>query len=84
MHPLRCDYRLRVSIRSTDLEVHPCLTIIIGVDFHKAYSQIAVQDRSGKTVRCGRVRNDRRSVESFLAPFSDNAHAVLEACQIGR
>lgn len=53
----------------------------IGVDFHKAYSQIAVQDGSGKTVRCGRVRNDYRSVEYFLAPFSDNAHAVLEACR---
>jgi transposase len=53
----------------------------IGVDFHKAYSQFAVQDSSGKTLRCGRVRNDRRSVENFLAPFSDNAHAVLEACR---
>lgn len=51
----------------------------IGVDYHKAYSHFAVQDSSGKTVRSGRVRNDRRSVESFLAPFSDNAHAVLEA-----
>jgi len=53
----------------------------IGVDFHKAYSHIAVQDGDGKTVRSGRVRNDRASVGSFLAPYSDNAHAVVEACR---
>jgi transposase len=51
----------------------------IGVDFHKAYSHIAVQDSSGKTLRSGRVRNDRQSVGHFLAPFLGNAHAVLEA-----
>jgi transposase len=51
----------------------------IGVDYHKAYSHIVVQDAGGKTVRSGQVRNDRRSIENFLAPFSDNAHAVLEA-----
>jgi transposase len=50
----------------------------IGVDYHKAYSHFAVQDSSGKTLRSGRVRNDRQSVGHFLAPFSDNAHAVLE------
>lgn len=53
----------------------------IGVDFHKAYSHIAVQDGNGKTVRSGRVRNDRQSVRNFLAPYSDNAHAVVEACR---
>jgi len=51
----------------------------IGVDYHKAYSHIVVQDGSGKTVRSGRVRNDRRSVAGFLHRYSDNAHAVIEA-----
>lgn len=51
----------------------------IGVDYHKAYSHLVVQDTSGKTLRSGRVRNDRRSVGNFLSPFSDNAHAVMEA-----
>lgn len=51
----------------------------IGVDYHKAYSHIVVQDSGGKTLRSGRVRNDSGSVGSFLAPFSTNAHAVLEA-----
>lgn len=42
----------------------------VGVDYHKAYSHIVVQDGGGKTVRSGRVRNDRRSVAGFLAPSS--------------
>jgi transposase len=51
----------------------------IGVDYHKAYSHIVVQDRSGRTVRSGRVRNDRRSVAGFLHHYSGNTHAVMEA-----
>ena len=51
----------------------------IGVDYHKAYSHIVVQDGSGKTLRSGRVRNDRCSVARFLSRYSDNAHAVLVA-----
>ncbi|HLG90142.1 MAG TPA: IS110 family transposase [Alphaproteobacteria bacterium] len=51
----------------------------IGVDYHKAYSHIVVQDTGGKTLRSGRVRNDRRSLAGFLSPFAANAHAVLEA-----
>ncbi|HLG88094.1 MAG TPA: IS110 family transposase [Alphaproteobacteria bacterium] len=51
----------------------------IGVDYHKAYSHIVVQDTAGKTLRSGRVRNDSRSLAGFLSPYSDNAHAVLEA-----
>lgn len=51
----------------------------VGVDYHKGYSHIVVQDDSGETVRSGRVRNDRCSVAGFLAPFSDGAHAVMEA-----
>ena len=51
----------------------------IGVDYHKAYSHLVVQDASGKTLRSGRVRNDHRSIAGFLLPFSDNAHAIMEA-----
>jgi transposase len=51
----------------------------IGVDYHKAYSHIVVQDTGGKTLRSGRVRNDSRSLAGFLSPFSENAHAVMEA-----
>jgi transposase len=51
----------------------------IGVDYHKAYSHIVVQNTAGKTLRSGRVRNDSRSVAGFLSPFSGNAHAVMEA-----
>jgi transposase len=51
----------------------------VGVDYHKAYSHIVVQDTAGRTVRSGRVRNDGRSVAGFLAPFSENAHEVMEA-----
>jgi transposase len=51
----------------------------IGVDYHKAYSHIVVQDAAGKTLRTGRVRNDRRSLAGFLSPFSSDAHAVMEA-----
>jgi transposase len=51
----------------------------IGVDYHKACSLIVVQDTGGKTLRSGRVRNDSRSLAGFLSPFSENAHAVMEA-----
>ena len=51
----------------------------IGVDYHKAYSHIVVQDTDGKTLRSGRVRNDSFKVASFLSPYSENAHAVMEA-----
>jgi transposase len=51
----------------------------IGVDYHKAYSHIVVQDTAGKTLRSGRVRNDSRAVADFLSRYSDNAHAVMEA-----
>lgn len=30
----------------------------IGVDYHKSYSHLVVQDSSGKTLRSGRVKND--------------------------
>jgi transposase len=51
----------------------------IGVDYHKAYSHIVVQDTAGKTLRSGRVKNDSGAVASFLSRYSDHAHAVMEA-----
>lgn len=51
----------------------------IGVDYHKSYSHIVVQDSGGKILRSGKVRNDRQAVTSFLESYSDNAHAVMEA-----
>lgn len=37
----------------------------IGVDYHKSYSHIVVQDAGGKMLRSGRVRNDGQSVASL-------------------
>jgi len=51
----------------------------IGVDYHKSYSHLVVQDSSGKTLRSGRVKNDRQSLGSFLERYRDNSHAVVEA-----
>jgi len=51
----------------------------IGVDYHKSYSHIVVQDAGGKMLRSGRVKNDGQSLASFLGPYRENAHAVMEA-----
>ena len=34
---------------------------------------------AGKTLRTGRVRNDRRSLAWLLSPFASDAHALMEA-----
>lgn len=51
----------------------------IGVDYHKAYSHLVVQDSSGKILRSGRVKNDRQSLGAFLERYRENSHAVVEA-----
>ncbi|WP_072642905.1 IS110 family transposase [Sinorhizobium americanum] len=51
----------------------------IGVDYHKSNSHLVVQDSSGKTLRSGRVKNDRQSLGGFLEPYRENSHAVVEA-----
>ena len=51
----------------------------IGVDYHKSYSHLVVQDSSGKILRSGRVKNDRQALGSFLERYSENGHAVVEA-----
>nr|WP_140404497.1 IS110 family transposase [Sphingomonas sp. CDS-1] len=40
----------------------------IGVDYHKAYTHLVVQDSGGKVLRSGKVKNDPRSLGNFLAP----------------
>jgi transposase len=51
----------------------------IGVDYHKSYSHLVVQDGGGRTLRSGRVKNDRHSIAAFLDRYKDNSHAVVEA-----
>ncbi|MBB3148860.1 transposase [Phyllobacterium trifolii] len=51
----------------------------IGVDYHKSYSHLVVQDSSGNTLRSGRVKNDRQSLCGFLERYRENSHAVVEA-----
>ena len=51
----------------------------IGVDYHKAYSHLVVQDSAGKTLRSGRIKNDRQSLGGFLERYRENSHAVMEA-----
>ncbi|RWX23513.1 IS110 family transposase, partial [Rhizobium leguminosarum] len=45
----------------------------IGVDYHKSYSHLVVQDSSGKTLRSGRVKNDRQSLGGFLERYRENS-----------
>ncbi|AJD39750.1 hypothetical protein RGR602_CH00379 [Rhizobium gallicum bv. gallicum R602sp] len=51
----------------------------IGVDYHKSYSHLVVQDSSSKTLRSGRVKNDRQSLGGSLERYRENSHAVVEA-----
>lgn len=51
----------------------------IGVDFHKAYSHMTVMDGQGQVVRVGKVPNTVEAVQAFVAPYRDDAQAVLEA-----
>lgn len=51
----------------------------IGVDYHKAYTHLVVQDGGGKVLRSGKVKNDPRSLAGFLSPYLENSHAVMEA-----
>ena len=51
----------------------------IGVDYHKSYSHLVVQDTTGRILRSGRVKNNRQSLGSFLERYRANSHAVVEA-----
>lgn len=55
-------------------------SVYIGVDFHKRYSHMVVQDPKGNVLRSGQVMNDKACVENFLKPFAEKeSHAVVEA-----
>ncbi|GAA0458177.1 hypothetical protein GCM10009095_27310 [Sphingomonas molluscorum] len=51
----------------------------IGVDYHKAYTHLVIQDSAGATLRSGRVKNDAQQLAAFLSPYLENSHAVMEA-----
>jgi len=53
----------------------------IGVDYHKKFSYMVVKDQQGNNLRSGQVANQRSSVASFLAPFTQDSKAVLESCR---
>jgi len=55
-------------------------SLYVGVDYHKRYSHMVVQDQHGKLLRSGQVMNSMDCVKKFLAPFSEQeTHAVVEA-----
>jgi transposase len=52
----------------------------IGVDYHKKYSHLVVQDTAGNILKSGRVINDKEGVIKFLSPFEEGKkRAVVEA-----
>ncbi|WP_260690280.1 transposase [Rhizobium leguminosarum] len=51
----------------------------VSVDYHKSYSHLVVRDSNGKTLRSGRVKNDRRSLGRFPDRYPEDSHAVVEA-----
>lgn len=52
----------------------------IGVDYHKKYSHLVVQDSMGTILKSGRVGNDKAGVKQFLLPFeTGKKRAVVEA-----
>ena len=54
----------------------------IGVDYHKKFSYIVVQDEKGDVLREGKVLNTRRNVALFLDPFKkEDSKAVVESCR---
>ena len=52
----------------------------IGVDFHKKYSYLVVQDAKGLVVKSGQVINRKKRLEAFMKPFEgESKQAVVEA-----
>jgi hypothetical protein len=51
----------------------------IGVDYHKAYSQLTVLDADGRQVRQGRIANTEEAVHAFVGPYGQQAEAAVEA-----
>ena len=52
----------------------------IGVDYHKRYSHLVVQNNKGEILKSGQVANDFSSVGRFLSGFANGERrAVVEA-----
>lgn len=52
----------------------------VGVDYHKAFSYLAILDEAGAVLKEGRVANDAEAVQRFLGEYrGDACSAVLEA-----
>ena len=49
----------------------------IGVDYHKSYNRLVMQDSSGNKLRSVRVKNDRQSLDGFLESHRENSHAFV-------
>jgi hypothetical protein len=49
------------------------------VDYHKSYSHLVVQDSAGKTLRSGRVKNDRKPLGGFLERYRENSGQQVAA-----
>ena len=67
------------ELKEGEQNVTASYTYHIGVDYHKNYSHLVVQDTGGKILRSGRVKNSRQSLGAFLERYSENSHAVMEA-----
>lgn len=51
----------------------------IGVDYHKAYSQLTILDVAGRVVRAGKIANTADAVREFVGSYGREAEAALEA-----
>lgn len=51
----------------------------IGIDYHRTYSHMTVMDAQGQVVKAGKMPNTQEAVHRFVAPYGEDAQAVLEA-----
>ena len=51
----------------------------VGVDHHKKFSYLTIEDERGRVLRQGRVNNDQQSLKRFLGEKDIQRKAVLEA-----
>ena len=51
----------------------------VGVDHHKKFSYLTIEDERGRVLKQGRVANDQQALQRFLGENGDGRKAVLEA-----
>lgn len=78
MHPTQAVIMVVRAIINNHLE-GAFMRYHVGVDYHKNYSYVVVKDSSGQSLKSTKVQNNKKAVESVLAPFAKGGHAVLEA-----